>query len=663
MTPRSVFDTTPGGKQLYNLISEYRWQQAAEQLNGWNREGISAALNELRPRQIESLYLGAIANDKVGEKSNIAQVALGSSPELAKAREAVVAKGISMKEFVDYELVHRTRGETIDKYGFGRYWEIRSVDRSLKDSPHLDHLYMEVDNTVYLHEGGFVGTKAENTGRKVAEFTPPGTFGALTGLAARGLGADEKTIQAVQQITDLGGDVLGGVAGISAQRAQYNAVQSTRSGPVAAEVRPQEKAGTKQGVSPAPATRSETNRPQTQRASAGPVMTGGAPPSPAAPRGEVSIELSSARVGNAPSSLTSAPADVGDKAFKARLTRDVENVMRANMRNTIGSGGEAAAQITAGTTTMDLNAIKTNFPQLDTASRQTFASVKAFGVGKPLDDSVIKRYDNELQSLRTSEEPGVPTKLGKAVNLIATHRDAFQASGSWPTGLARDATPEQIAKFINQQGVLAIPADHVKAVQTAVAVNAQNNPEAYGLTKGPGLEKGIERLTARVQSLGLTSGEIAAISKEVHANSAPTTREADLASTPKVRVATESKPDFPKIRVSTDPKMRISTEDSGNHEHSRAESELGDLQPQLRQRQAAATQATSTPSTPAGQGGAKPPPTAPVTGGTSTPSTPAGQGGAKPPPTPPPKPDDVRTAPKQDGPKSAPSPPTVRSTP
>ena len=234
--------------------------------------------------------------------------------------------------------------------------------------------------------------------------------------------------------------------------------------------------------------------------------------------GELTLEAGAKQIGKSPASFSPVPADVGDAAFKARMTRDVENVMRANLRNTIGSGGEAAARSTARATSADLNAIKTNFPQLDTVSRETVASVKAFGVDKPLNASVIRRYDKELRALRSVEEPGVLTKLGDAADLMAANRGAIQGAGAWPKGLPRNATPEQIAKFINRQGVLAIPADHVGIVRSAVAAKARANPAWYGLTEGPGLEKGIERLTSRVQSLGLTSEEITAINKKVFGN-------------------------------------------------------------------------------------------------------------------------------------------------
>jgi hypothetical protein len=234
--------------------------------------------------------------------------------------------------------------------------------------------------------------------------------------------------------------------------------------------------------------------------------------------GTNAMETGVEQVGKAAAPFSPVPADVGDAAFKARMTRDVENAMRANMRNTIGAGGEAAAAASAQTTAMDLNAIQLNFPQVDTVSRQTVASVKAWGIDKPLSKRVMRRYARELKLLRTPIEPGVGTKLGQAVDLMATRREAIQAAGSWPNGLARNATPEQIAKFINQQGVLAIPADQVRRVRIFIAASAKANPAAYGLTEGPGLAKGIGRLTQRVQSLGLTSDELMAINNKVWAN-------------------------------------------------------------------------------------------------------------------------------------------------
>jgi hypothetical protein len=52
-------------------------------------------------------------------------------------------------------------------------------------------------------------------------------------------------------------------------------------------------------------------------------------------------------------------------------------------------------------------------------------------------------------------------------------------------------------------------------VRATVAAKARANPFAYGLTPGPGLDRGIDRLVARIQSLGLTADEISAINKKI----------------------------------------------------------------------------------------------------------------------------------------------------
>lgn len=619
MTAHKVFADTPGGNQLFTLIGETRWRQAAEQLNSWNREGISAAFKELQPRQIESLYLGAVANDKVGEGSQVAQMALNASPELAKAREAVIASGISMKEFVDYAETHpdsrRTHGEVQERYGFGRYWTIRSAARSIDDQ-HLGHLFMEEDRTIYIHPSGRQGTNAEETSRKVAEYTPPSTAGLVTVPVARALGADEKTVQAVQQATDVVGDVLGGVAAIGAQRAQYNSVQSTRTGPVAAEVRPQQDSSAKEGGGARPqSTRSESkpSTPETQRATSRGVST--AQPSTATARGEVSIDTSTqpspstttvagspknttapgpGQTGTVRSPYTSAPADVGDKASRARGDREIENAMRATReKNTHpiwgprmvgGAGAEAASRVTANTTTIDLNKLRPGFPQFDLLSRIATTSVKWFGLDKPPPDPksiaqgqydpIFRQIADELKAVRTPVEPGVRTKVDKAADAIAANRDAIRLAGTWPPGLAKDAKPEQIAKFLNRQGVVAIPGDYVDGARAFISADAKKNPAAYGLTPGSGLEKGIERLVTRVQSVGRTSAELTAIAQRVYA---------------------------------------------------------------------------------------KPPPATPGVGGTPTSKTPAGQSVLKPPPALPPKSDEVKSTPKRED--SVPSTPTSRTTP
>lgn len=211
-----------------------------------------------------------------------------------------------------------------------------------------------------------------------------------------------------------------------------------------------------------------------------------------------------------PLTFSPVPADVGDAAFRARMLYQTKEAMRANIRNTIGTGGETVALITTPTTAIDLNMVKKNFDQVDILSREGFMSVKTYS-----GDTAIPRYLKEIRALRAAEEPGVPTKLGTAADRIAADRERIQATGAWPTGLAKGASPADIAQFINKRGMIAVPAEQVVATREALATAARANPEAYGLTPGPGLEVGITRLTQRVVSSGLSHAEILEISKKI----------------------------------------------------------------------------------------------------------------------------------------------------
>ena len=152
--PKEV-ETSPQHKALLSAIMTASWPRAASMLNAYNVEGIRSVFEELAPRQVESLFLGAVANDGVGAGSNVAKEAVAASPELQKAIDAVVATGISLKECVDYATM--TRGDVMDRYGTVRYFRIRDRVRSLPGST-LVHLVMAEDTTVYLHRSGRVGT-------------------------------------------------------------------------------------------------------------------------------------------------------------------------------------------------------------------------------------------------------------------------------------------------------------------------------------------------------------------------------------------------------------------------------------------------------------------------------------------------------------------------
>jgi hypothetical protein len=256
MSTRSVFDDTPGGGDLHTLISEARWQQAAERLNNWNTEGIDAALKELQPRAIESLYLGAVANDKVGEGSNMAKRALAASPELAKAREAIVAKGITMKEFVD--ATTKTNGQNEERYGFFRRLTINRAADAIDES-HFAHLYMEPNRTNYLHASGRQGTEEEERSARLAEVKPRTGLGAVAEATARAVTNDPKIIDLAGASGDLAETGLSGVA----PRSNYKSLSTPDTRPIPSSV--SEVAQRNTANAPSPGAQRGAGAPQVQR--------------------------------------------------------------------------------------------------------------------------------------------------------------------------------------------------------------------------------------------------------------------------------------------------------------------------------------------------------------------------------------------------------------
>jgi hypothetical protein len=205
-------------KNLMYTIMTANWTRAGALLNAYNIDGIHSVFEDLSPRQIESLYLGAIANDAVGGGSNIAKEALAASPDLQTAIAAVKAAGISIKEFVDLASPME-RGVLISRYGLWRYRTIRDAARSLPGNV-LTHLLMAEDTTVYQHRSGRVGTIADERAQRLQEFKPHGVTGTAAGLGAGLVTKDPDKIEAAAATGDVVGDLGGAVAQTGAARAQ-----------------------------------------------------------------------------------------------------------------------------------------------------------------------------------------------------------------------------------------------------------------------------------------------------------------------------------------------------------------------------------------------------------------------------------------------------------
>lgn len=178
----------------------------------------------------------------------------------------------------------------------------------------------------------------------------------------------------------------------------------------------------------------------------------------------------------------------------------------------MGAAGEASAMAilrSLGATVKDLNDFTPkshNFPTLDIISNQGAQSVKVKATHTEFTEKTAEAYIKDFRQLLD------PKGLKSASERIYHHRGAIQAAGAWPEGLAKDAPPEVIAKFLSKHSQLAIPQDHLAGVQKALEAKVRSNPEAYGLkgVKGntPAFNKGVEAIVGRVKSIGITSGQI-----------------------------------------------------------------------------------------------------------------------------------------------------------
>ena len=189
--------SSPQHQQLTSFIHNRRWQDAAALLNSYRREHILALLPDLASQQSESIYLGAIARNGVGEGADVAKTIIGASPDLQAARAEVTSAGITMKEYVDFRVNPPMVGELF----FGRKRTIQQVIENLS-AKSLSHLQFATDQTVYMFRSGRTGTIAEERDRRVAEFRPKGAVAGLAEAGTRAITGDEDRAEHVGAFTE-----------------------------------------------------------------------------------------------------------------------------------------------------------------------------------------------------------------------------------------------------------------------------------------------------------------------------------------------------------------------------------------------------------------------------------------------------------------------------
>ncbi|MDT5083357.1 MAG: hypothetical protein QOJ61_400 [Mycobacterium sp.] len=473
---------SPEHQHLWHTITVADWLRAAALLNAYSIDGIHSVFEDLGARQIESLYLGAIANDAVGGGSNIAKEALAASPELQKAVAAVTAAGISVKEFVDY--MKKSHGEVMDRWGFWRFRTIVNAARSLPDEA-LTHLMMAEDTTVYLHRSGRVGTTADEQSKRVQEFKPHGVTGTAAALGASALTKDQDAIDNAGALGDNVGDLGGALAQTGAARGQSKAFSE-------AGGRERDSSGLVVGkggksLDGAPASKGNYVSPR----------VGGPLPTTA---GVTQKPLPPVKFGTV-------PQNVREAALKA---------MAADPKRGSGVGAEPAAMESrkGEGPAFDLNQLTGkagNFRSLDFVNPQGLYSVKTKAVGGNFTARTVKDYFNDLDTL-FDIGPGVAfTKTQQAAASIAANRDTIQKSNAWPTALPKDATEEQIAQEIARSGKVLIPDDHLEAVRGAIDNEVVNNPHRW-----PGQD--AAQLKQRFQPIGIKAADLDQLHKEAKLN-------------------------------------------------------------------------------------------------------------------------------------------------
>jgi hypothetical protein len=91
------------------------WQDAAEKLNGFNREDIQKRLAKLTPDQVAHIHQGALDNPRVGDQSQVAQMTAGpGAPVTIPARGTDVNKVGIVNHDREPQLRLRSSPNTVD---------------------------------------------------------------------------------------------------------------------------------------------------------------------------------------------------------------------------------------------------------------------------------------------------------------------------------------------------------------------------------------------------------------------------------------------------------------------------------------------------------------------------------------------------------------------
>ena len=143
-----------------------------------------------------------------------------------------------------------------------------------------------------------------------------------------------------------------------------------------------------------------------------------------------------------------------------------------------------------------------NYPTYDILSSTEICSVKSHisENGSANTDAYLNDFGKMLGDDRAYEGPLSPVQ-----------QDAERLMDCAARGLpvpeaVKNASPEQVASYLQESSVLRIPSDHVGDVRQELLADAKQLPEKYALPENPTAEQ-LQKLADRVQSTDLSSTE------------------------------------------------------------------------------------------------------------------------------------------------------------
>jgi hypothetical protein len=195
----------------------------------------------------------------------------------------------------------------------------------------------------------------------------------------------------------------------------------------------------------------------------------------------------------------------------------VFQIEEGGLKSLVGLAGEAALEaILPDILGIDpkyvrnLNELATSFPVLDLISARGVYSVKTYGIvskatGQELIDQIVSKYKNDFLNMVLDQTGAFGKPMEKCVRLLFENQDALRAKGQWPSAL-RGRTEQAIRKYIQEEGLLVIPSDHVQPARRGLGKHL-NEMRLSGKLPGANplwIQKQVFRIQGGVSSTDLS---------------------------------------------------------------------------------------------------------------------------------------------------------------